>query len=301
MEETPRFFEDALTFFFVTFICSCGAPMSVFVPFRSSDSAMEPAMPTKPFAGPKLKISRAECHINELEREISEYLKHDPFAVLLELNIETGKKQVSWRGREDIPERFSAIFGDAVHNLRAALDILANDVVALSGTTPKKVYFPFGMGPQHFEEQLLEKMKGAAPDILDIIRSFKPYPADKGGDEFLRSLHDLDIQDKHIAFMRANAQASFSGPLKQVESTDPKVKLRFVEDFDAVKTVKFNAAGYKIEPNIEILGKVANTPFDLVIAPDLPLQGWQVLSALDGMRDAAKRVVEVLETHCLRP
>ena len=34
----------------------------------------------------------------------------------------------------------------------------------------------------------------AAPEVVQIIRSLKPY---KGGNEALRAIHDLDIFDKH--------------------------------------------------------------------------------------------------------
>ena len=66
-----------------------------------------------------------------------------------------------------------------------------------------------------------------------------------------------------------------------------------------MKTVKIDTTGYKLPPNIKLIGKVADIPTDLVIAPDFPLQDYPVLAALDSMSDAAKRVVETLEAHCL--
>ena len=179
-------------------------------------------MEAKPFHGSKLKIARAETHISELADKIPVYLARDPFAVFREINTDTGKDQVSMRGREEVPDEFIGIFGDAVHNLRSALDILANDLVVLSGVTPKKVYFPFGRDPDNFEDQLNQKMAGAKPDILNVIRGVKPFPAAFGGNEFLRSLHDLDIQDKHIAIIRPHLRASVTVPLVQIENENPK-------------------------------------------------------------------------------
>lgn len=250
------------------------------------------------FRGPKLKLARADAHVRELATKMTAYLARDPFAGLVVFNKNTGKRNVLWKGREEIPDELPIIFGDAVHNMRAALDLLANDLVALSGKPPKKVYFPFGMGPQHFEEQLAEKMNGASVDILDIVRNFKPWPAVQGGNEAMRAIHDLDIQDKHVRIMNAYAQASLKAPLKQVDSGNPKI-LRFVDDMERIPTVKFDATGYKFEPDQELIGKVADAPFDLVIAPSLPLEGYPVLAALDEMLNIARGVVERFETHCL--
>ncbi len=137
-------------------------------------------MKAKPFDGPKLKLARGREHTANLKAKISDYLSRDPWAALLQLNRKTNEHRIAFKGREEIPLHFSAIFGDAVHNFRTALDILANDLVALSGVQPKKVYFPFGDSASGFEVQMKEKMKQAPPDIQSIVRGFAPY---RGGNE----------------------------------------------------------------------------------------------------------------------
>src|SRR5215207_1855814 len=102
-------------------------------------------MTAKPFDASKLKIKRAKRHIEELETALREYLDRRPVLAIwyAKERARKAKYQMTLFTREAPPEELSAIFGDAIHNLRVALDIMANDVVALCGTVPKGVYFPF--------------------------------------------------------------------------------------------------------------------------------------------------------------
>jgi hypothetical protein len=111
----------------------------------------------------------------ELDSEVAAYLKNDPGAMLLQFDNRTRQHRIAWKTRETVPTDFSTIFWDAVHNFRTALDVLANDVVALGGVQPKKVYFPFGKDAAGFENELQRKMGQAPADVQAIVRSFKPW------------------------------------------------------------------------------------------------------------------------------
>jgi hypothetical protein len=132
---------------------------------------------SEPFEGPKLKIARGRRHAAELNTELAAYFKTDPCALFLEVNADTGNKRIALKFRNNtfIPKEFSGIFGDAVHNFRTALDILANELVAFSGVQPKKVYFPFGKDAAGFEDELKTKM-GQAPNQISSALS-SPIPA----------------------------------------------------------------------------------------------------------------------------
>ena len=185
----------------------------------------------EPFEGSKLKIVRGRRHVTEFNAELAAYFQGDPCAVFLQVNVDTGEPGISLKFRREMPKEISAIFGDAVHNFRTALDILANDLVALSGVQPKKVYFPFGKDAAGFETELKAKM-GQAPDpIKDIVRSFKPYV---GGNELLRAMHDLDIGDKHVAILKMG-HAGLTGalPLKKTGA-----QLWIQHDFNANAKLK---------------------------------------------------------------
>ncbi len=261
-------------------------------------------MVLKPFDGPKLKIARGREHAADLQAKISNYLSRDPWAVLLQLNRKTNEHRIALKGREEIPMIFSAIFGDAVHNFRTALDILANDLVALSGSQPKKVYFPFGDSASGFEDQMKEKMKQAPPDIQAIVRTFAPY---HGGNEVLRALHALDIGDKHVAIMTAQASAA-TPPLPMGRRTvGPSplpgyTRITVEADFGAMKTIPIDLTGFPVDVDaayVETIGKTIGSEITLMIAKGLPLEGQPVIKTLNDMGNLVERIVQTFEAHCL--
>jgi hypothetical protein len=258
-------------------------------------------MQSEHFQGPKLKIARGRRHAAEFKTELAAYLKDDPAALFLQVNRSTGHHRVTFKTRKSIPGELSTIFGDAVHNFRTALDILANDLVSHSGEKPEKVYFPFWKDAAGFENELKVKMGKAKSDIQDIVRSFKPYVV--GGNETLRAMHDLDIGDKHIAIMQIGTNAMTGVlPLKQTESRplpQGSGELSFEVDVPAIPVVKIDLAGFPADdPDIETLGKFAGSELICVIANGFPLANTPVVKALNKIGDVAQSIVKTFETHC---
>jgi hypothetical protein len=261
-------------------------------------------MPSQPFDVPKLKINRARRHIADFESESAAYLSRDPWALVLEFDENTKKHRIALRWRESVPSELSAIFGDAIHNLRVALDILANDLVVLSGRTPRKVYFPFADSRERFEDQLKKKMRGVAPDMADMIRSLKPY---RGGNELLRSLHDLDIVDKHIAIIQPGAIAATPAlPMMQTGCERiPGSKrniLTFEANFSALPTIpvdesKFIARANK--SNIRSIGQLFGSECQLAIANGFSCAHAAPVPLLNKMADMVQGIVETFEEHLL--
>jgi hypothetical protein len=151
------------------------------------------------FFNSKLKIERSKRHIRELSNEVVDYLKTKPFRVVVEKDTYSSNHLWTLRVRREVPCHFAVIIGDAIHNLRASLDLLASDLVSIAGGNINNVSFPFGDSPEGFEEMVKKRhLDRAGADIVEVVRSFKPY---KGGNELLRVIHDLDITDKHKALI----------------------------------------------------------------------------------------------------
>jgi hypothetical protein len=148
-----------------------------------------------PFDGPRLKLKRARKLLTELETEIAAYVAREP----IWLEITEGKTFIGkkWNVdvREEVPQEFSAIIGDLIHNLRAALDLLACELVRLNGNDDDDVYFPFSESESEFDKQLRRRnMDRASPEVIALLHRMEPWP---GGNKALRAVHDLDIIDKH--------------------------------------------------------------------------------------------------------
>lgn len=160
-----------------------------------------------PFYHSRLKIDRAEQHVEHLAQMIDEYAKLEP-----QYTIQTTKDNYVHFEiyRTAAPPRFlPAIVGDAIHNLRTSLDVMACEVVRLNKDSDKGVYFPFADSPEQLEEAIKsKKMNRASTEAIDLVRQLKPY---RGGNTALRAVHDLDIQDKHQGIILQISQLNIPG------------------------------------------------------------------------------------------
>ncbi len=105
------------------------------------------------------------------------------------------------------------MIGDVVHNLRAALDHLACQLVIHGGgkVTPK-TEFPIKASLANFRKKVGEHLASASPLAVLFVETCKPY---KGGNRALWPLHRLDIEDKHrmlIPTWVAVWKVTYSGP-----------------------------------------------------------------------------------------
>jgi hypothetical protein len=155
-----------------------------------------------PFDASKLKIERANKHFQELEASISAYFSENPCALMVEpFPGMNPRHNHAWIARisKPVPLFLSSIIGDVVHNLRTALDLLACDLVRLNGRSVRNVYFPFCEKASDLSTAVKDRnLHKAGDDIVRAIKHLKPY---KGGNITLRSIHDMDIADKHQALL----------------------------------------------------------------------------------------------------
>jgi hypothetical protein len=150
------------------------------------------------FHGARLKIKRANEHINDLYLESREFNKIGPYSILVENNPETGDSFLQISADQTIPDGILLIIGDAVHNLACALDFaISNMEFATQRTRGKFTKFPF----RKSRKELVTAVNGGLENkitkaVIDhIVDGIQPYPGGVG--EPLWGLHTLDIEDKH--------------------------------------------------------------------------------------------------------
>jgi hypothetical protein len=157
-------------------------------------------MPT--LDGAQLKLARATRHLDELRDVVRKYLDSGPYRVLRRED-DSGDLVYSLQIVEAIPAEWGAVVGDAVHNLRSALDLLAWQLVKSGGVQPTKVtFFPISRTSTDFEHALKRCLRGAPPSALRFVRRLRPY---SGGNDKLVRLHTLDIVDKHRVILIVGA------------------------------------------------------------------------------------------------
>jgi hypothetical protein len=139
-------------------------------------------------AGPKLKLARARKHIEETANLWREYGDSKPFRD--GQRIGSDGIEVVWVSiAHPPPVQISIAAGDAIHNLRSALDWLACELVRENGKTPtQNTGFPTSDAALKSLESLISP---SAASLLKRVRRQKRW------NEALWALHQLDIQDKH--------------------------------------------------------------------------------------------------------
>lgn len=74
------------------------------------------------FNGAHLKVERAKKHIADLQDIFGTFVKQHPHALHIDNDASSGLITVEVRFSEPLPASLALIIGDAVHNLRTALD-----------------------------------------------------------------------------------------------------------------------------------------------------------------------------------
>ncbi len=149
------------------------------------------------------KIERAKKHIIDLNSEIGAFFATNPYEVGTKRDPQTRKLIYYISRTEPIPLSVSAIAGDAIQNLRTALDYLPQHLlmVGTGSAVPSKgkdaTFFIDGdpNQPKHYETSMPSKVQGLRQDAIKALLEIEPYKGGKGHDLWV--LHTLNNIDKH--------------------------------------------------------------------------------------------------------
>jgi hypothetical protein len=161
-------------------------------------SGVFPSLIAAFFPSSALKIERAEKHIRELNAELTAYQRTLPYEITVEHDPKTGHDSLCVVPFETVPERLMCIVGDAIHNLRTALDYAASDIeFSTAGQRTKFTKFPIDDTREKVEHAINGGFKHKAPKgVCDfILDAIQPYRGGNG--QPIWELHALDILDKH--------------------------------------------------------------------------------------------------------
>lgn len=146
------------------------------------------------FESADLKIKRAQEHIDDLEKASRGFIDTHPHTVHIDNRPDTGTI-VEVHLSEVVPIEFSLILGDAVHNLRTALDHATWELIGIDGgTQDRETMFPFRSYKGGYESAC-NKIKTPFEDTKKSFLDLAAYPG--GAGEKLYGLNRLDIADKH--------------------------------------------------------------------------------------------------------
>ncbi len=150
--------------------------------------------------GPRLKIERAKQHITDFNNEAAAFNARNPYRIVIEPHPErSGIMNFTVRVMEEFPDRLTCVVGDAIHNLRTALDLMIFNLVApTNADMASRVQFPFAKSANSLKPTIdTRHIRRAGKEVVDAIIALEPYPGGNRAGQMLADLHNLDIADKH--------------------------------------------------------------------------------------------------------
>jgi len=149
----------------------------------------------------RLKLKRAERHIQELEAALLAFKRNNPYKIGTKEDEKTRCLVYYITQAEEIPAAIPLIAGDILQNLRTALDHLAWQLVP-AGDRNSQTAFPISDDATKYSSDKLRKIDGMPKAAADGIDATKPY---KGGNDAIWRLHRLNNIDKHRLLVTVGA------------------------------------------------------------------------------------------------
>jgi hypothetical protein len=241
-------------------------------------------------SGVELKIERANQHIEDLERRINAFDATNPYELTFNDDPQDAERyQRSFKMLSSIPPCISLAIGDAIHNLRCALDHLVCAAVSMNGTVTTDTAFPIwrktgAPTAQEYKSLVLGKVKGAPQPFINILLGLQPY--ETGLHDPLWAIDYLDITDKHklliAAYAACDSEIRSIGPLADRIKPDYPFPLK---DGDVLFSGRY--ANKEQEPE---------RTFVIAIALDKPgiLRGKPIVPELTDLSQFADSVIDKL-------
>lgn len=154
------------------------------------------------------KIQRANKHIADIHELGLAFGRHpDCYAARIDNDVESGQNFFCIDIREDLfpADEIALTAGDAMHNLRSALDLMFYQIIlAHRGVITHWTNFPVRDTREALIDHWLNsalKQGQVTPKLgAFIVDTIKPYTA---GNHSLWALHQMNISDKHEFFVPA--------------------------------------------------------------------------------------------------
>ncbi|HEU5270323.1 MAG TPA: hypothetical protein VFU36_10405 [Jatrophihabitans sp.] len=237
------------------------------------------------------KVRRADVHIAAINTIIENWLPTvgQPVAAI-------ANDRLSWDVRLSLStpaslESLSLTFGDAIHNLRSALDHLVWSYASpdqLDDEARRQLAFPASQTEQSWNQNHGRWLRSVPLDVVARIKDCQPYnrPVGVRASDALLGLNALDNQDKHRLLVEAQAALTDMGVAHSVEFASEEAAERNVPPDVTVHQAKLEDKALLLEGRTvdrieKISGNIQVEYQFLVITPRGPAE---LLDVLAGMR-----------------
>lgn len=205
-----------------------------------------------------------------------------------------------------IPGPITLTLGDAIHNLRSALDDFANAIVRDNGKQPSfETDFPIWRSPKFdrkaYEATVETKVGRAAEPVVQAFKGLEPYEG--GKNTLLWALDKLDVVDEHrflvvLALRPKRVALSPWAELKKIASPKPAAvlpnQLVYIRPADRAplkdgSQLYSASVGSHLEPDDQ-----PSFLFDVALGEPRGLKGQTVREAFPLLRNAATEIIDLL-------
>jgi hypothetical protein len=240
------------------------------------------------------KIKWAEKHVNDIKHVLTTFHERSPNTLVVEDALEIGQVQCSLNTEPflRIIPTLRMLTGDAIHNMRCALDHLAWTIVSAFKEPNPRLYFPMDVQRESFVNHLgFREIQSVAPDVADLIlNDIKPYGT---GNPFV-ALNQLDRADKHRSVLVHAFTAEFRIYMAQDDDDVPDTSRgAFILVANPTRVPRPDSRAWLHNNDYR------SSIFDIRFDPGLPFENEPVIPALHQLSQAVSGVVEILTTHCI--
>lgn len=175
-----------------------------------------------PLFGAELRVDRAKRHIAELNEVLHQWAQAHPDALTLNRQPDGGFNLLE-RDDSGLPvdllAEASAVIGDVVYNLRAALDytVYALAVIGNNGNEVSGTQFPIEDDPDDFagrvsgrhpvtQKRIAQHLRKVPGPAVEMIRKLQPF----AGSKWTKTLQSLSNPDRHRVLTALRSKAEFT-------------------------------------------------------------------------------------------
>jgi hypothetical protein len=251
-------------------------------------------MSNKVFHEARLKIQRAVEHINDLNVILGEFSKRQTHEVVIEHDPNGGDDLLKVRATETLPDSFTLTLGDALHNLRTSLDYAIAEIeFTTTGSRSDYTRFPVDQSRDALKARVEGGLaKRTSKQVIDcIVESVQPYTGGNG--DFICSLNDLDIEDKHRLLI-AKTEFKYVDGIILINDQGKEIRI-------ATWQVRNNLiASHPLNgvrnSKVKNHGKAS---FEVLFGDTLPFAGYTIVPAMRNLTKAVAGTVNEIE-HSFR-
>lgn len=167
----------------------------------------------------RLKINRANRHIDEAQHWFRIYVEGDFYQLIDDRNPETGHQSIRL-AVAPVPAELVLAIGDAFHCLSSALDYVMSGLMLAKTGDAARVHFPIDESRKSLRHSFMKPRPGKTPPprrriveafpaiAFELLSVIKPY---KGGDFALWEIRKADNIDKHNLIIPSIAVTEIKG------------------------------------------------------------------------------------------